>query len=738
MSGMGTATQSSVYKIGIAKHAIDGNKNGNHRKLSCSHTRADKSPWWRLDLQTTRTIMTVVITNRADCCSNRLRNVEVRVGNSLQNEGRDNYKCVPEKSATLPGATVRFCCYGASGRYVTVFIPNRREFLTLCEVEVFGILPYSSLQNIARMGTATQSSAYKNGIAKHAIDGNKNGNHRKLSCSHTRADRSPWWRLDLQTTRTIMTVVITNRADCCSNRLRNVEVRVGNSLQNEGRDNYKCVPEKSVTLPGATVRFCCYGASGRYVTVFIPNRREFLTLCEVEVFGILPYSSLQNIARMGTATQSSEYKTGLAKHAIDGNKNTNHRQLSCSHTKADKSPWWRLDLQTTRTIMTVVLTNRVDCCSNRLRNVEVRVGNSLKNKGRYNYKCLPEYSVILPGATVGFCCYGASGRYVTVFIPNRREFLTLCEVEVFGILPYLSLTNMALMGTATQSSLYGSIGVAQLAIDGNNDSNYRARSCTRTKYEKDPWWRLDLKDSRAVIKVVLTTRSDCCTSRMKGVQIRVGDSLENEGRNNFQCTPEKSVDSPEVTMRFCCNGVAGRYVTVFTLNRKNFLSICELEVFGYGSCVQFPGEKNVALTSEVMQSSLNDMKGIPEHAIDGNRKSHYSSLSCLYTQKEQDPWFRIDLREMHKVSAVTITNRADCCWNNLKGAEIHIGNSLKKKGLKNPMCAKINKTSPGYTESFCCDGMLGRFVTINIPGRQDFLTLCEVEVFGIPVPCEEL
>ncbi|XP_014349311.1 fucolectin-1-like [Latimeria chalumnae] len=143
-------------------------------------------------------------------------------------------------------------------------------------------------------------------------------------------------------------------------------------------------------------------------------------------------SSLPNMARMGTATQSSTYENGIPGRANDGSKNTNYYGLSCSHTMADKRPWWRLDLKVSRAINIVVLTNRLDCCSERLKWVQVRIGDSLKNQGRSNFKCLPEHSIKSPGATVGFCCYGMKGRYVTVFIPNRREFLTLCEVEVLA------------------------------------------------------------------------------------------------------------------------------------------------------------------------------------------------------------------------------------------------------------------------------------------------------------------
>ena len=38
----------------------------------------------------------------------------------------------------------------------------------------------------------------------------------------------------------------------------------------------------------------------------------------------------------------------------------------------------------------------------------------------------------------------------------------------------------------------------------------------------------------------------------------------------------------------------------------------------------------------------------------------------------------------------------------------------------------------GTSQTFVCNGMEGRYVNIVIPGRQEYLTLCEVEVTGQP------
>ena len=59
-------------------------------------------------------------------------------------------------------------------------------------------------------------------------------------CTHTIAGRvRPWWRVDLETSQDIATVTLTNRGDCCGNRLSNFEIRIGDTLDdaNGGQAN---------------------------------------------------------------------------------------------------------------------------------------------------------------------------------------------------------------------------------------------------------------------------------------------------------------------------------------------------------------------------------------------------------------------------------------------------------------------------------------------------------------------
>ncbi|CAJ0964442.1 unnamed protein product [Ranitomeya imitator] len=89
-----------------------------------------------------------------------------------------------------------------------------------------------------------------------------------------------------------------------------------------------------------------------------------------------------NIARNGIASQVSVQqprKMGNAKNAIDGIKDVNYDNGSCILTTNKKNPWWKLDLIQSYKIWNVVLTNRMDCCPERLMGAEVRIGKSPNN-----------------------------------------------------------------------------------------------------------------------------------------------------------------------------------------------------------------------------------------------------------------------------------------------------------------------------------------------------------------------
>uniref|UniRef100_A0A8C5PPS3 Fucolectin tachylectin-4 pentraxin-1 domain-containing protein n=1 Tax=Leptobrachium leishanense TaxID=445787 RepID=A0A8C5PPS3_9ANUR len=145
-----------------------------------------------------------------------------------------------------------------------------------------------------------------------------------------------------------------------------------------------------------------------------------------------PAQGAINLARNGTATQSSNNvhsNPGYAPKAIDGNNQTDFSGWSCTHTKPEDNPWWKLDLLKSYRVNHVILTNREDCCKERLLGAEIHVGDSP------NITDNPVCATIMDvssGARIPLCCKGMEGRYVGVFIPAPSSIVTLCEVEVYG------------------------------------------------------------------------------------------------------------------------------------------------------------------------------------------------------------------------------------------------------------------------------------------------------------------
>ncbi|CAJ0943518.1 unnamed protein product [Ranitomeya imitator] len=118
------------------------------------------------------------------------------------------------------------------------------------------------------------------------------------------------------------------------------------------------------------------------------------------------------------------------------------------------------------------------------------------------------------------------------------------------------------------------------------------------------------------------------------------------------------------------------------------------------------------------------------NAIDGNQDSDFSHGSCSHTDGDFSPWWRVDLLRSYRINRITITNRKYCCEERLNGAEILVGDSLYNNGNNNPRCAVVTTIPRGATQVFLCHDMVGRYVNVIVRGRNEYLHMCEVQVFG--------
>ncbi|XP_077990713.1 uncharacterized protein LOC144445036 [Glandiceps talaboti] len=431
----GTASQSSDYQGTDPNRAIDGNTQSTWSANTCSHTNKDHGAWWKVDLGAAYPVSKIIVTNRQDCCSERLLNAEVRVGH-YANDISANTRCGELLGQDrVNDETLTFECDKlVIGRYVSVQLVDRQDYVHLCEVQVMvpKHIRAKRLENIATAGTASQSSDYQGTDPNRAIDGNTQSTWSANTCSHTNSDQNAWWKVDLGKSYAVYEVIVTNRQDCCSERLLNAEVRVGDS-ENIG-ENTRCgelVGEDRVHEETLTFQ-CSRPLTGRYVSIQLVDRQDNVHVCEVQVMvpkqkGVV---DLVNIATIGTASQSSDYQGTDPNRAIDGNTGNTWGANTCSHTNNDQGAWWKVDLGASYSVSRIIITNRQDCCGERLLNAEVRVGDS-ENIGD-NTRCGELVGAArVTDATLSFPCDGlVTGRYVSVQLVDRADYLHLCEIQV--------------------------------------------------------------------------------------------------------------------------------------------------------------------------------------------------------------------------------------------------------------------------------------------------------------------
>ncbi|WP_233005572.1 galactose-binding domain-containing protein, partial [Exiguobacterium aurantiacum] len=112
-----------------------------------------------------------------------------------------------------------------------------------------------------------------------------------------------------------------NRGDCCEERIAGAQIRIGNSLDNNGNNNK--LAETVVSIPlGGTQTFTFDHIQGQYVNIFLPGTQKILTLCEVEVY-----------------SDNTKEELGDANHAVGGNGESKYQMDSCTQARLEDHHW---------------------------------------------------------------------------------------------------------------------------------------------------------------------------------------------------------------------------------------------------------------------------------------------------------------------------------------------------------------------------------------------------------------
>ncbi|WP_205303893.1 alpha-L-fucosidase [Nonomuraea montanisoli] len=144
--------------------------------------------------------------------------------------------------------------------------------------------------NVALNKPASQSSTGYGAPATRAVDGNIDGAFASGSVTHTSEtplDTDPWWQVDLGTVQHVSAIKLWNRADCCSNRLRQFYV-FASDTPFASTDPQATADQAGVwstfheAAPGATLSLPL-DRTARYVRIQLVGSDRPLSLAEVQV-----------------------------------------------------------------------------------------------------------------------------------------------------------------------------------------------------------------------------------------------------------------------------------------------------------------------------------------------------------------------------------------------------------------------------------------------------------------------
>ena len=178
----------------------------------------------------------------------------------------------------------------------------------------------SRQENVALKGTATQSSTYAQSsnyadsyFASRAIDGgsvalDQTTADKRNSMAHTHEGdegSDAWWKLELDQDYIISQVIIFNRSDCCSSRIRGFVLEVLDKDDNIvfTQTDPATYADTDVDTPLSFVIDIDPDKVGKKVRISLPSG-SMLQLQEVMVFGVVPEVSNQSLT-----IESPEYQT---------------------------------------------------------------------------------------------------------------------------------------------------------------------------------------------------------------------------------------------------------------------------------------------------------------------------------------------------------------------------------------------------------------------------------------------
>lgn len=170
---------------------------------------------------------------------------------------------------------------------------------------------------------------------------------------------------------------------------------------------------------------------------------------------------------------------------------------------------------------------------------------------------------------------GVLSRGIDPFTQQRLYFIAIGLIPAYPV--PANLPNVARRKPAKQISRYSS-GYASRAVDGNEKSNWSARTMSHTGNETNPWWEVDLGAQYDIRKIEIWNRTDPgYGKRLDKLTITISDKSGAAGQAFFGGLRRYS---PTAKNPLTIYGTkTGRFVRV-KLQATNYLALAEVKVYG--------------------------------------------------------------------------------------------------------------------------------------------------------------
>ncbi|KAG2487969.1 hypothetical protein HYH03_013409 [Edaphochlamys debaryana] len=261
-----------------------------------------------------------------------------------------------------------------------------------------------------------------------------------------------------------------HRPDGNGYRLRNAEVRIGNSPVNSSGAAVSANPlvwkQNFIATDGQVIKLYPGGAEGRWVSLqnFYPGTDNYvLHVAEMQVFGEAAVPGTLNWAR-SRAVYASSFATDLSwcgglcsrSTLVDGDVSTRWTHSAVG----DLTPWLAVDLGMRISVALVVIFDMPDDYGFRLRNSEVRIGDTPVNRSGAAVSANPlvwkQTGIAANGQVLTVYAGGAEGRWVSLqnFYPGTDDYiLHVAEMQPSSAsLPLATTAALAHPTTATLTS----------------------------------------------------------------------------------------------------------------------------------------------------------------------------------------------------------------------------------------------------------------------------------------------